>query len=35
MFEERSRCSEGMSRTKVWEKIIPGGGNSKCKGPVA
>lgn len=34
-FEQRGGCSEGMSHTRVWGIIIPGGGNSKCKGPEA
>lgn len=31
IFEQRSGCRDGMSHTKVWEMIIPGGGNSKCE----
>ena len=29
----RHVTKDEMSRTESWEKSIPGGGNSKCKGP--
>ena len=31
MCEQRSRFSEGMSSTKFWEKIVPGGRKSKMQ----
>lgn len=32
-FEQRPRWSEGGNTAKLWEKSVPEGINSSCKGP--